>query len=165
MEKVIQAFAEIKKSLKTARLSIVGKIEDKKYFNGLSSLVKKLSLTSAVDFSGFVSEREKISLLKRCHLLLHTSVSEGWGLVVSEAAACGTPAVVYNVPGLSESVEDKKTGLVCKSNHPSEMAKLVLKLMNNKKLYRQLQKHCLKSIKKNSWDKSYREFVKVIHLS
>src|SRR3989344_1510781 len=108
---------------------------------------------------------KKISLLKKCHLLLHASVSEGWGLVVSEAAACGTPAVVYNVPGLSQSVTDKKTGLICKSNHPSEMATLVLKLMNNKKLYRQLQKYCLKSVKKNSWDKSYREFVKVIHLS
>ncbi|OGG22007.1 hypothetical protein A3E72_00835 [Candidatus Gottesmanbacteria bacterium RIFCSPHIGHO2_12_FULL_43_26] len=158
VEEVIQAFAEIKKRLKTARLSIVGNIEDKKYFIRLFSLVKKLSLSEAVDFPGFVSGVKKISLLKKCHLLLHASVSEGWGLVVSEAAACGTPAVVYNVPGLSQSVTDKKTGLICTSNHPSEMAKLVLKLMNNKKLYRQLQKFCLSSAKKNSWDKSLKEF-------
>src|SRR3989338_8198465 len=152
VEDVIQAFAEIKKSLKDARLWIVGRMQDKKYYSGLTSLVKKLSLSDAVDFPGFVSEGEKISLLKRCYLLLHASVSEGWGLVVTEAAACGTPAVVYNVPGLSQSVTDKKTGLICTSNHPSEMAKLVLKLMNNKKLYRQLQKFCLSSAKKNSWD-------------
>ena len=165
VEAMVQAFAEIKKSIKDAHLWIVGRIQDKQYFTVLSSLVKRLSLSDAVDFPGFISEKKKINLLKKCHLLLHTSVSEGWGFVVSEAAACGTPAVVYNVPGLSQSVTDKKTGLVCKSNHPSEMATLVLKLMNNKKLYRQLQKYCLKSVKKNSWDKSYREFVKVIHLS
>lgn len=162
VEAVILAFAEIKKSLKDARLWIVGNIEDKKYFNQLSDLVRKLTLWDAVKFTGFVSEKVKNTFLKKCHLLLHASVSEGWGLVVTEAAAMATPAVVYNVPGLSLSVTDKKTGLVCKINHPSEMAKLVLKLMNDKKLYRQLQKLCLSSVKKISWDKSLKEFYQYV---
>ena len=37
------------------------------------------------------------------HIHLATSVREGWGLVVSEAAALGTPTVAYDVPGLRDS--------------------------------------------------------------
>lgn len=43
-------------------------------------------------------------LLARAHALVVTSVREGWGLVVDEAAAMGTPAVGYDVPGLRDSV-------------------------------------------------------------
>ena len=49
--------------------------------------------------------------MAEAHVLLMTSVREGWGLVVTEANACGTPAVVYNVPGLRDSVRNEETGL------------------------------------------------------
>jgi glycosyltransferase involved in cell wall biosynthesis len=42
--------------------------------------------------------------MSRAHALLVTSVREGWGLVVDEAAACGTPAIAYDVAGLRDSV-------------------------------------------------------------
>lgn len=57
-----------------------------------------------VTMFGRVSEEEKRSLVARAHVLLATSVREGWGLVVDEAAAMGTPAVGYDVPGLRDSV-------------------------------------------------------------
>lgn len=37
------------------------------------------------------------------HVHIATSVREGWGLVVTEAAAVGTPTVAYDVPGLRDS--------------------------------------------------------------
>jgi glycosyltransferase involved in cell wall biosynthesis len=42
--------------------------------------------------------------LARAHVLVATSVREGWGLNVSEAAACGTPSIGYRVPGLVDSL-------------------------------------------------------------
>jgi glycosyltransferase involved in cell wall biosynthesis len=44
--------------------------------------------------------------------LLMASVREGWGMVVTEANAVGTPAIVYNVPGLRDSVRHGITGLI-----------------------------------------------------
>ena len=41
--------------------------------------------------------------MARAHVHVATSVREGWGLVVSEAAALGTPTVAYDVPGLRDS--------------------------------------------------------------
>ncbi len=53
---------------------------------------------------GVVDERTKFDLMARAHALLATSTREGWGLVVSEAAAAGTPTFGYDVGGLRDSV-------------------------------------------------------------
>ena len=57
-----------------------------------------------VTFLGRVSREEVLERLARAHLLVATSVREGWGLNVSEAAACGTPSIGYRVPGLVDSL-------------------------------------------------------------
>ncbi|MFF3762764.1 glycosyltransferase family 4 protein [Streptomyces sp. NPDC001922] len=63
-----------------------------------------------VVFTGRVSEAEKHRLLCEAWLLLHPSLVEGWGLVVTEAAVRGTPAVGFDIPGLRDSVENGATG-------------------------------------------------------
>ncbi|GHE69903.1 glycosyl hydrolase [Streptomyces longispororuber] len=65
-----------------------------------------------VTFTGHVSEAEKHRLLCAAWLLLHPSAVEGWGLVVTEAATRGTPAIGFDVPGIRDSVEDGVTGLL-----------------------------------------------------
>lgn len=52
---------------------------------------------------GRVDEAEKNRLMAAAHLHIATSVREGWGLVVTEAAAVGTPTIAYDVPGLRDS--------------------------------------------------------------
>jgi glycosyltransferase involved in cell wall biosynthesis len=56
-----------------------------------------------VTFHGRAPEEEKHDLMARAHVHLAASVREGWGLVVTEAAALGTPTVAYDVPGLRDS--------------------------------------------------------------
>jgi glycosyltransferase involved in cell wall biosynthesis len=63
-----------------------------------------------VEFAGRVSEAEKHRLLCSAWLLLHPAMIEGWGIVVTEAAARGTPALGFRVPGLRDSVLDGQTG-------------------------------------------------------
>ena len=53
---------------------------------------------------GRVSDAHKHELMARAHALIVTSVREGWGLVVDEAAALGTPTAAYDVAGLCDSV-------------------------------------------------------------
>jgi glycosyltransferase involved in cell wall biosynthesis len=75
-------------------------------------LAERLGITDNVRFCGRVSAQEKHRLMADAQALLMTSVREGWGLVVTEANACGTPAIVYDVPGLRDSVRDETTGLI-----------------------------------------------------
>lgn len=65
-----------------------------------------------VVFTGRVDEAEKHRLLCESWLLLHPSSLEGWGLVVTEAAVRGTPAVGFDIPGLRDSVVHGTTGLL-----------------------------------------------------
>ncbi|GAA2487782.1 glycosyltransferase family 4 protein [Winogradskya humida] len=58
---------------------------------------------AGVEFFGRVSEGVKHDLMARAHVHVSTSVREGWGLVVTEAAALGTPTIAYDVPGLRDS--------------------------------------------------------------
>jgi glycosyltransferase involved in cell wall biosynthesis len=67
-----------------------------------------------VEFAGRVPEAEKHRLLCAAWLLLHPSAVEGWGLVVTEAAARETPAIAFDVPGLRDSVVDGETGVLAR---------------------------------------------------
>jgi glycosyltransferase involved in cell wall biosynthesis len=58
---------------------------------------------AGIEVFGRVSEEEKLDRMARAHVHVATSLREGWGLVVSEAAALGTPTVAYDVPGLRDS--------------------------------------------------------------
>jgi glycosyltransferase involved in cell wall biosynthesis len=66
-------------------------------------------------FTGRVSERRKHQLLGAAWLLLHPALIEGWGIVVTEAALRGTPTVGFDVPGLRDSVDDGRTGLLART--------------------------------------------------
>jgi glycosyltransferase involved in cell wall biosynthesis len=56
-----------------------------------------------VEVLGFVDQDVKFDRMARAHVHVATSVREGWGLVVTEAAAMGTPTIGYDVPGLRDS--------------------------------------------------------------
>ncbi|MFJ8824708.1 glycosyltransferase family 4 protein [Streptomyces sp. NPDC102467] len=86
------------------RLVIVG--------NGPESTRLRQLAGPRVEFTGRISEADKHRLLCQAWLLLHPSAVEGWGLVVTEAAARGTPAVGFDVPGVRDSIEDGSTGLL-----------------------------------------------------
>lgn len=75
-----------------------------------------------VVFHGRVSAARRAELLRQSSVLWATSVREGWGLVVTEAARHWTPSVVYDVPGLQDSVLDSDTGSIVAPS-PYELAK------------------------------------------
>lgn len=151
IEDVIAAFQEIVHENKTAQLWIVGAGESS-YLLSLQATIKKLTIEDHVTFFGKVSEEKKIDLLKRAHVLLHASIKEGWGLVVAEAASQGTPAVVYDVGGLRDSVKNNTTGIVLGQNSPKNMAEVALKLVKDKKRYRLFQENCLQWAKQLQWN-------------
>ena len=79
--------------------------------------LKKLNIKD-VFFYGYIKNELKFEMLGKAHIILIPAVREGWGLVVTESNAMGTPAVAYNVPGLRDSIRHGETGILVKENSP-----------------------------------------------
>lgn len=65
--------------------------------------------------AGRVGDGELVDLYRRAWVLASASTAEGWGMTVTEAGACGTPAVVTRIPGHVDAVEHGVSGLVASS--------------------------------------------------
>jgi glycosyltransferase involved in cell wall biosynthesis len=111
-EEAIQAFALLRETMPTAVLWVIG--------TGSTEDKLRLSAPEGVKFFSKVSSSEKTERLARAHALVVTSVREGWGLVVTEAAAVGTATIAYDVPGLRDSV--RASGGILTAPDPTSLA-------------------------------------------
>lgn len=142
-DEIIRAFEIAKAKLPELRLIVAGDWNNdfgRKAFR----MARHSKYAASIKFCGKITAEEKIELLQNSHLLLAASVKEGWGLVVTEAGSQGTPAVVYGVDGLRDSVRHGETGLVCEHNSPKEMAANILALLSDRERY----EHC----RRNAWE-------------
>jgi len=107
---LLKAVAHLRQDGLPVRLRIAGRGPHE---GALRAMAANLGLgTDAVQFLGFVTEEEKLSLLQTSWLHLLTSPREGWGIANLEAAACGTPTVASDAPGLRDSVLHGETGFL-----------------------------------------------------
>lgn len=115
----IEAFRRLRARLPEAQLWLVG----------TGPMQERLlrNLPPRTMLWGRVSEEEKLRLLARAHAVIATSVREGWGLVVTEAAAVGTPTIAYDVPGLRDSV--RASGGVLVAPNPAALAERAAALL------------------------------------
>jgi len=100
----IEAFSSLRDESPAAQLWVIGE-------GPLLSRLRQ-DAPAGVTFLGKLGGAEVLDRLARSHVLVATSVREGWGLNVSEAAACGTPSIGYRVPGLVDSVAASGGALV-----------------------------------------------------
>jgi len=146
---VIRAFAELGDT--SARLEIAGAGD---YRASLERLVESLGLGSRVKFLGFVSEDEKLHLLRRAWASVLASPKEGWGISNLETAACGTPVIAANSPGVRESVVHEKTGFLVQPDNPHEMGGAMKRLMDSPSLVGELGALARRFAERFTWDGS-----------
>lgn len=127
---MIQSFNIVKRSIKDARLFIMGPTdEDEEYYRECRHLVKRLKLED-VTFTGRVDIREYMG---KMDILLLTSISEGQPFVILEGMAAGKPFISTDVGGCSELLYGRddglgRSGLVVPMMDPSAIAAAVKKL-------------------------------------
>jgi glycosyltransferase involved in cell wall biosynthesis len=120
-ETLIRAFGKVRATI-PARLVILGEGEERK---NLELLVKSLGLLEDVELTGFVEN--PFAYMSRATVFVLSSRWEGFGLVLAEALACGTPAISTNCPsGPSEILEDGKLGRLVAVGDVEGLAKEIL---------------------------------------
>src|SRR5205807_6413416 len=122
----------------------------------LERLARALGQADAVRFLGFVSEEAKRRLLRRAWAVVLPSPKEGWGISNVEAAACGTPALASDSPGLRESVRHGETGYLIPHGDWRRMALALLSLANDPALVARLGRGARTFAEGLSWDEAAR---------
>jgi glycosyltransferase involved in cell wall biosynthesis len=99
VDRLIHAVAALKTRYPDLVLNIVGPPSEPKYLSALHRLVGDLAIGDRVDFLGALPYDALPPYYQAATLLVLPSASEGFGMVVVESMACGTPVVALNASG------------------------------------------------------------------
>lgn len=159
----LHAFEIAKQHIPDLRLIIAGN-NSTRYGQNVVAAAKASKYAKDIEILGPVTDIEKRKLMQQSHLILVTSVKEGWGLIVSEAASQGTPAAVYNVDGLRDSVQNGISGCIAVHNTPAGLAATIQNALSDDLAYQQLRQTAWTLSKRLTFEQSYKDFKGVLGL-
>jgi glycosyltransferase involved in cell wall biosynthesis len=109
---------------------------------------------------GRIDDDSLLDLYRRAWALLSTSAYEGWGLTISEAAACGTPAVVSPIAGHIDAVQDGVSGLLAEPGPAMEEA--VHSILSSQAVRRGLERGAVRRSTELTWDRTALQALQVL---
>ena len=122
---LLRAFAVVR-GLRTVRLVILGEGEERAR---LEFLRRELGLEADVDMPGFAAN--PYAYMARSAVFVLSSAWEGFGNVVAEAMACGTPVVSTDCPsGPSEILEGGKWGRLAPVGDAQSLAEAIIQTLD-----------------------------------
>lgn len=157
----VRAMKFVLKELPNANLLIVGNGDDSEIRDEIAQTdygyAIKIMKRSPHDWNN-----EKRSLLAAAHVVLVPSVREGYGIVVIEANACGTPAVGWDVPGLRDSITNGKTGVLVPFGNIRKLGEQTAILLRDQDCRDGMARNAIDWARTHSWDRAAGEFNEVI---
>jgi glycosyltransferase involved in cell wall biosynthesis len=156
----IRALAVARLRRPELRLEVAGTGD---YRAALEQLAASLGQTEAVTFHGFVSEADKLGLLRSAWANVFPSPKEGWGITVVEAAACGTPSLASDSPGLRDSVRHGETGYLVPHGDVEVLASRMLELAGDPQLVSRLGAGARALAESLTWERTADETEAQLH--
>jgi glycosyltransferase involved in cell wall biosynthesis len=153
VDDLIRAFRIVTNTVPNSKLLIVG-CRGTKYEDYLKKLVCELNLSDSVEFYPFVTGEKKRDFLQKAWVHVLPSTKEGWGISVTEAAACGTPTIAYDVIGLKDSVRHNVTGFLVPYKDINTLAKKIIDLLFYEELRRKMSTKAHEAALKFTWDRT-----------
>ncbi len=104
------------------------------YFFHLQEWLLSSDIASQVTFAGFVPHMDLINHYHNADILINPSLSEAFGMSLIEAMACQVPVVATRIGGMTEIVEEQKSGLLVEAGNASALAQAILRLLADENL-------------------------------
>jgi len=155
----LPAFLEVAKDHPDLHHFAVGRLSGDDYERDLRRMVSDAGMDDRVHFLGNIEEDEKVDLLQRAEVFVHTPVTasdggfEGFGIVYLEAAAAGTVAIGSLDCGAEDAIRDGETGLLVDQDVPAVTAALA-KLLNDDDLRARLAVEARAHAGDVTWDQN-----------
>lgn len=146
---LLDSVALVRRRVPDLRVEIVG---DGPLRPDLDAQVRRLDAGAWIEFLGRVSEQELVDRYRSAWLVASASEREGWGLTLTEAAACGTPGVATRIPGHVDAVVDGTTGLLATGT--GDMADAMIRVLTDDELRSRLAAGALDRAPSLTWPQS-----------
>lgn len=151
--RLISSFSKLPKDiLEEYVLVIAGTLPDdrkrefQEFANGLGLNANQVVIT------GTVSDERLRDLYSGCYLYIFPSLSEGFGLPVLEAMACGAAVIGSNQTSIPEVIGWKEA--LFDPHNENEIRDKIVKAITDHKFYNKLKKNGRKQLEKFSWEKT-----------
>jgi glycosyltransferase involved in cell wall biosynthesis len=154
---LIDALAGIRPRHSTLQAVLVGEGYERE---ALETHVHEVGADDWITFAGRVDGASLIALYRRAWVLASASAHEGWGMTITEAAACGTPAVVTRIAGHADAVVHDRTGLLV--DDPLQLGPAIERVLTDNELRASLSAHALEHASRFTWEATARGTLEVL---
>lgn len=151
LDHAVQIFDLARDVIPELRFRIIGRGSPPRRFLGKAGL----------EFYTDVGDRTRDELLGSSWCCVATSVREGWGRMVSEAGAMGTPTLAYRVPGLRDSVVNGVSGVLVDES-PLMAANRLIDLLRQPEMLAKMGQEAQTIASEMVWDASIDKFEQVL---
>ncbi|HMX65304.1 MAG TPA: glycosyltransferase family 4 protein [Microthrixaceae bacterium] len=124
--RLVRVMAGVRERVPDLELVIVGEGYERA---AIEAQVAAVGGQDWVRLPGRISDEELLSLYRRAWLAVSASTREGWGMTLTEAAACGTPAVATDIAGHADAIDDGRSGLLGRSD--DELVELATRVLTD----------------------------------
>lgn len=154
---LVDAAVEARERVPHLTLTIVGDGPDRR---DLEQRVADAGAGAWIRFAGRVDHDDLVGLYQRSWIVASASLAEGWGLSLTEAAGCGTPAVATDIRGHRSSVVDGVTGVLAA---PDDLADALVRVLTDDALRARLGRAARDRAASLTWDASALGIMRVLH--
>jgi len=130
--------------------------------DALRAHAESRGVSDRVEFLGYVTDERKLEILRDSWLHVLTSPKEGWGISNLEAAACGTPTVASDAPGLRESVVHGETGLLVPHGDVEALTRGIESLLDDDERREEMGRRARAFAEGFSWEASADSFERLL---
>ena len=142
------------------------------YKHVLEQMVADFGLKDQVKFLGFIDDDELCDFYSRNDVFILCTREEkdnrnveGFGLVFTEAQACGTPCIGANAGGIPDAIDNGNGGWLIEQDNEQELQSLLIKLIENPDIIYQQSINALNRINTNfTWNKYFKHLKNEIDL-
>jgi D-inositol-3-phosphate glycosyltransferase len=158
-----QRLLSMRSSPQQAELMFVGSAtpRDIAWYESLRLTAKQMGLERQVRFLGAQSREATAAIVAESFFTIIPSLSETFGLVALESAACGTPSIAQNVGGLAESIDHGVSGILMNNREPSAWASALSEFAENASSYEKLRQTAHQFASIHSWRETAQKHIDV----
>ena len=154
---LLRALAEAKRDQPELRAVLIGEGYERP---ALEALRDELGAAEWISMPGRVGDRELVSWYRQAWVVASSSQREGWGMTLTEAAACGTPAVATAIAGHADAVLNGESGILV--DEVGQLPRALGRVLGDDVLRSRLSRGALTRARWFTWDATARRALEAL---